>query len=212
MSSSCVDEVGTDEVTQEIRKQRIVIRFDYPRGHDGPQIGAIILHFLGFRVVIVVGINPDEARVGNVAVEITHKGFYTHAQVWLKLKEWNKGMGVNLKATKAISLHLIPCIEFHLHFLKDNIVYLEYETFGFPSFLFRITILPNYTSMVWKTYLNGYHLLRVEHCGSISCIISWRIWRNLEGGWQFQQKSIDDQSFSTFPSNVVPLRPVLEGD
>jgi hypothetical protein len=97
MSSSCVDEVGTDEVTQEIRKQRIVIRFDYPRGHDGPQIGAIILHFLGFRVVIVVGINPDEARVGNVAVEITHKGFYTHVQVWLKLRNGTRGWGSTSK-------------------------------------------------------------------------------------------------------------------
>jgi hypothetical protein len=32
MSSSSIDEVGTDEVTQEIREQRIVIRFDYPKG------------------------------------------------------------------------------------------------------------------------------------------------------------------------------------
>jgi len=32
MSSSSVDEVGIDEITQEIHEQRIVIRFDYPRG------------------------------------------------------------------------------------------------------------------------------------------------------------------------------------
>jgi len=31
-----VDEVGIDEVTQEIREQQIVIKFDYPRGQDGP--------------------------------------------------------------------------------------------------------------------------------------------------------------------------------
>jgi pinin len=31
-------------------------------------------------------------------------------------------------------------------------------------------------------------------------------------GWQFQQKSTDEQSFSTFPSDFVPLKPVIEGD
>jgi len=31
-------------------------------------------------------------------------------------------------------------------------------------------------------------------------------------GWQFQQESTDEQSFSTFPSNFVPLRLVAEGD
>jgi hypothetical protein len=93
MSSSCVDEVGTDEVTQEIHKQRIVIKFDYPKGHDGPQIGAIILHLLGFGVIIVVGINLDETQVGDVAVEIAHKGFYTHTQVLLKLRNGTRGWG-----------------------------------------------------------------------------------------------------------------------
>jgi hypothetical protein len=36
MSSSNADEVDTNEVMKEIREQRIVIRFDYPRGQDGP--------------------------------------------------------------------------------------------------------------------------------------------------------------------------------
>jgi hypothetical protein len=60
MSSSSADEVGTDEIMQEIREQRIVIRFDYPKGQDGPQIGTIILCFLGFGVVTVIGIDPDK--------------------------------------------------------------------------------------------------------------------------------------------------------
>jgi hypothetical protein len=72
MSSSSVNEVGTDEITQEIREQRIVIRFDYPRGQDGPHIGAIILRFLGFGVVTVIKIDPDEARIGDVAIKVAH--------------------------------------------------------------------------------------------------------------------------------------------
>jgi pinin len=31
-------------------------------------------------------------------------------------------------------------------------------------------------------------------------------------GWQFQQESTDEHSFSTFPSDFVPLKPVAKGD
>jgi hypothetical protein len=48
---------------------------------QGGKIGAVILHFLGFGIIIVVGIDPNEAQVGDVAVEIVHNGFYTCAQV-----------------------------------------------------------------------------------------------------------------------------------
>jgi hypothetical protein len=58
----------------------------------------------------------------------------------------------------------------------------------------------------------GDRLIRVEHSGSTSRLISWRIWRNQEEGWQFQQESTDEQSFSIFPSNFSPLRPVAEDD
>jgi hypothetical protein len=56
------------------------------------------------------------------------------------------------------------------------------------------------------------HLVRVEHGGSRSRVISWRIWRDSEGKWQFQQESTYEQSFSIFPSNFAPLRPIAEGD
>jgi hypothetical protein len=81
----------------------------------------------------------------------------------------------------------------------------------------NLSALPNhfiklYILGVEDLFQNGDHLLRVEHCGSRSRIISWRIWRNLGERWQFQQESTDEQIFSTFPSNVVPLRSVGEGD
>ncbi len=62
-----------------------------------------------------------------------------------------QGDGVNIKVTQAISLHLIPCIEFHLQLLKGNVVYLGQETFGFLNFLPHLTTLSNCTSLVWKT-------------------------------------------------------------
>jgi len=91
MSLSSADEVGVEKLMQEIREQRIVIRFNYLKGQDGPQRGAVILRFLGFGIVTLIGIDPDEARVGDVAVEVAHSGFYTHAEVWLKVRDGARG-------------------------------------------------------------------------------------------------------------------------
>jgi hypothetical protein len=81
----------------------------------------------------------------------------------------------------------------------------------------KLVVTPNhfvrlYIPGVEDLFQVGDRILRVEHSGSRSRHISWRIWRNQEEGWQFQQKFIDEQSFSTFAFNVTPLRPVAEGD
>ncbi len=39
----------------------------------------------------LVGIDPDKARVGDIAVEVAHSGFYTRAQVWLKVTDGARG-------------------------------------------------------------------------------------------------------------------------
>jgi hypothetical protein len=85
MSSSSDDEIPVEEVIQEIRKQQLVSRFDFLTIQNGPQRGAVILRFLGFGVVRIVGIDPDQAWAGDIAVEIAHSGFYTCARVWLKV-------------------------------------------------------------------------------------------------------------------------------
>ncbi len=63
----------------------IIGRFDYYTVQDGPQRGAAILRFSGFGVVSLVGLDLEAARVGDIAVEISHSGFYTRARVWLKV-------------------------------------------------------------------------------------------------------------------------------
>jgi hypothetical protein len=88
MSSS---NINVEELTQHIHEQRIVLRFDYPRGKDGPQRGAVILHFLGFGVVTLVGVDPDEAQVEDITVEVAHSGFYTRTEVWLKVRDGARG-------------------------------------------------------------------------------------------------------------------------
>ncbi len=45
----------------------------------------MVLRFLRFGVVRLVGIDPNEARVGDITVEVAHSGFYTRTQVWLKV-------------------------------------------------------------------------------------------------------------------------------
>jgi hypothetical protein len=49
------------------------------------------LRFLGCGVVRLVGTDPDEARVGDIVVEVAHSGFYTCAQVWVKAIDGARG-------------------------------------------------------------------------------------------------------------------------
>jgi hypothetical protein len=86
MSSLGADEVGAEEATQDIREQRLVNRFDYFATRDGPQRGAMVLRFLGFGTVTLVGIDPEVVRVGDIAVEVAHSGFHTRTEVWLRVK------------------------------------------------------------------------------------------------------------------------------
>jgi hypothetical protein len=91
MSSSNGKEIPVEEVIQEIHKTQLVSKFDFFTIQNGPQRGAVILRFLGFGVVRLVGIDPDEARIGDIAVEVAHSGFYTRAQVWLKVIDGARG-------------------------------------------------------------------------------------------------------------------------
>jgi hypothetical protein len=81
MSSSRGEEIPVEEVIHEIHEQQLVSRFNFFTVQNGPQKGAIIMRFLGFGVVRLVGIDPDEARAGDIVVEVARNGFYTRAQV-----------------------------------------------------------------------------------------------------------------------------------
>jgi hypothetical protein len=85
MSSSSGEEVPKVTVTQENRELNLVGRFDFFSVQNGPQRGAAIILFLGFGVVSLVGIDPNAATIGDIAVEVAHSGFYTRARVWLKV-------------------------------------------------------------------------------------------------------------------------------
>jgi hypothetical protein len=61
----------------------------------------------------------------------------------------------------------------------------------------KLVVSPNhfvrlYIPGVEDLFQSGDRLLRVEHNGSSSHLISWRMWRNQEVAWQFQQESTDE--------------------
>jgi len=56
-----------------------------------PPKGAVVLRSLGFGVITIVGIDPDQARVGDITIEIAHSGFYTQAEVWVKVSNGTRG-------------------------------------------------------------------------------------------------------------------------
>ncbi|CAM6040901.1 unnamed protein product [Sphagnum compactum] len=60
-------------------------------------------------------------------------------------------------------------------------------------------------------FQEGDRVIRVEHSGSRSRLIGWRVWRTKEGEWKFQQESTDEQKFSTVPAVFPPLKPIHEG-
>jgi len=49
-----------------------------------------------------------------------------------------------------------------------------------------------YIPGVEDLFQEGDRLLQVEHGGSRSRLISWRIWRSQEGRWRFQQESTNE--------------------
>ncbi len=81
-----------------------------------------------------------------------------------------------------------------------------------PKFFVSPNHFPRfYISGVEDLFQTGDHVVRIEHAGSRSRLINWKVWCDSETKWQFQQESTDKQCFSTFPSNFEPLRLVAEG-
>jgi hypothetical protein len=97
MSSSSGNEIGMNDITQEICEQQLVVRFDYPRRKNEPQVRALILQMLGIGIVIIVSVNPDEVRIGDVVMEIAHNGLCTCAQVWMRIRDGVGGRELTLE-------------------------------------------------------------------------------------------------------------------
>jgi len=91
MSSPSGEEIPEELLTQENRELNLVRRFDFWTIQNGPQRGAVILRFLGFGIVRIVDIDPDQARMGDIVMEVSHSGFYTSARVWVSVTDGARG-------------------------------------------------------------------------------------------------------------------------
>jgi hypothetical protein len=71
-----------------------------------------------------------------------------------------------------------------------------------------------YIPGVEDLFQTGDRVIRIEHGGSRSRLICWKIWCDAGESWQFQLESSDEQAFSLIPSNysALPLRPVAESE
>ncbi len=71
-----------------------------------------------------------------------------------------------------------------------------------------------YIPGVEDLFQTGDCVVRIEHGGSRSRLICWRMWRDVGDSWEFQLESSDEQAFSLIPSifSAVPLKPVYQGE
>jgi len=122
-----------------------------------------------------MGVNLDEARVGDVAVEITHNGFCTRAQVWMRIRD---GVGVGNQPPSYRGNTTI------LHTLRRISISIPERHNKTPRigdiWIPRLCISPNhfvklYIHGVEDLFQIGNQVVRVEHLGSRSRILSWRI-------------------------------------
>ncbi len=72
MSNSNFDYFVID--LQVIHDQQIVRSFNNLSNQPFPQVGSMVLRLVGFGVVIVVGFNLVETKVGDISIKITHIG------------------------------------------------------------------------------------------------------------------------------------------
>jgi hypothetical protein len=90
MSSSSAEEMSVGILTRVTREERIILSFDFYTNQGGPPRGAVVLRVQGFGVTIV-GIDPEAARIRDIAVEIAHSGFHTRVEVWVKVRNGPRG-------------------------------------------------------------------------------------------------------------------------
>jgi hypothetical protein len=67
---------------EAIRNQQIIRSFNNLYNHQFLQVGSVVLRLVGFGVVIVVGFNLEEAKIGDIIIKITHDGFLSKMRMW----------------------------------------------------------------------------------------------------------------------------------
>jgi len=87
MSNSSNSRHDQNLTTQKLFEHHIIYRFDNPNIEQNPFVGSLILCLHGFDVVKIVGIEPKETKVRDLALKIHYRGFETQAQIWIKIRD-----------------------------------------------------------------------------------------------------------------------------
>jgi hypothetical protein len=61
--------------------------FPFPRFYILPKDGATILRLQGFGVVHIMGLDLNQAQVGDLAIHVSHFSFHSKIHVWLKTSD-----------------------------------------------------------------------------------------------------------------------------
>jgi hypothetical protein len=69
----------------------VVRSFNNPSSVNIPQIGSIVLRYVGFGVVTMVGFNPAKVAITDITIKISHNGFVSRNKVWLKITNGSNG-------------------------------------------------------------------------------------------------------------------------
>jgi hypothetical protein len=144
----------------------------------------VILRALGFGMVRLVGIDPDQARAGDIAVEVTHSGYFTRARVWLKVVQMETEDGHSSQSSSPVSISLPTLRKVNPEFAERQSSIPRVGDVWIP----RSEISPNhfirlYVPGVEDLFAEGDRLVRIEHSGHQSRVISWGVWRNRAEGW-----------------------------
>lgn len=72
------------EEAQHRHEIQAMSEFDFPflRFDIQPKEGTIILQLQEFGVVHIMGLDLDQAQVGDLAIHVSHFGFYSKVHVW----------------------------------------------------------------------------------------------------------------------------------
>jgi hypothetical protein len=89
------------------------LRFTISESNFGSNLGrgTTILHISRVVTIKIIGIDPANAIVEDLAVAIIHNGFNTLMVVWLKLKNEIKGTWVELTRFEAIHFFLSTLVK-----------------------------------------------------------------------------------------------------
>ncbi len=69
----------------------------------------LILCQLGFGVIAIIGMSPNETQARDIVVKLMCNGFCTRAQVWVKMQDGTKGWVSNARFQKQIILPPTLC-------------------------------------------------------------------------------------------------------